>query len=149
MARWTRLLALSMAGVLAVTAGSPLAFAQTPPQYKKGGGGGVAKPPGTKPFAGKPNKGPPIAAAPSGRPSQHGGGHRGGNGNGAAIGIGVATGILATILAAQAAKAAAEGGPPPPVDYDDPMSRKCRQWDRLCEEEGVRWACRRLERDCN
>jgi len=84
------------------------------------------------------------APHPQGNPPEHHG-HKSKSNFG--VGVGVAAGILATILAAQAAKSAQEG--PPTSDGDDELARQCRRWDRLCEEEGARWACRKLERECN
>ena len=164
--------ALLMAALMIHTTGLTGAMAQTAPQHQKGSKGpqgksatgaksaGAPKTAGrTTAFKGTGKKGPsasgPAGVAPQarsaqgaphpqGNPPEHHG-HKSKSNFG--VGVGVAAGILATILAAQAAKSAQEG--PPTSDGDDELARQCRRWDRLCEEEGARWACRKLERECN
>ena len=165
-----RATALLMAALIVHACGTTAASAQTAPPHQKGSKG--AHPAGSGKPAGAPKagattgsktagkKGPaasgPAAVAPQARSAPQGGpppqghppeqhGHKSKSNFG--IGVGVAAGILATILAAQAAKPAQDG--PPPSDDEDELARQCRRWDRLCEEEGARWACRRLERECN
>jgi len=162
--------ALLMAALMIHTVGLTAASAQTVP-HQKGSKTAQGKPAtGAKPagapktaggstaFKGAGKKGPPASGpasvAPQARSAQgapHPQGppeHRGHKSkSNFGVGVGVAAGILATILAAQAAKSAQEG--PPPSEGDDELARQCRRWDRLCEEEGARWACRKLERECN